>query len=1081
MSTADQSSINRYHNTITPEILQSKGEVPHDITRRTKSLLKRGRTRSRRTLDIETPRSTIYSSYSSFWVIAFFIGGSFWWYYMSWQPTAFQTIAIASLSIVVAAGVSYGVTHYTLQKDRETKEPTEVIDEDQIEKQEAMMIQEHVLRAQKYLDERKKNKKPPTPRSIPDVHESIPPMLTRDKEAVVSSVLDLSFRGMDDVSLGEVWKHHAQNLSSVTHLDLTGNSLTHQGIISIFRAGIHKLELRRLCLNRNQIGDSGINLLSTLIKRNHFSCLEELEVAQNHVTVLGLSCLFHSLLDSDCSLKVLNLSGNMEYSEGRTNEDWFVDSLKSMSRDLSANPSITHLDLSFNHFGPTAFTLFCRSILSSQTRGISPLKKLDLCSCSLGCGIIDAIQLVSFFEGMEELHIGSNDHSKEREEEKNYAPPTVEGSEMKRLDLSSNHIGISSQPMWNWLIETMDAFQHIYRLDISNNDIGGDLDRCAALGYALSKLETLRELDLSLNGLDDEAVYEMMENLFPERDAGVNRKYPRIRYLNLSGNNIVDMDIDGLSRSLWTLRVLNLSDNHIDDIGALSIVDRIVCHHQLSMRSRFSLSHLYLSGNPLTRDTRWRIFEDIGGEIALEMEDVEEFEACIEEDKEEHESLTECMWVVGLRSTECKLTSFVFTFHPFLPWSPSLAGHPNSALSYQVPTSVTTLFLHRPPSLKHLLNQVPPQTLRSSERDGDPTALHFPSRETSDDDALNSLSLSILFLIRDMCDTRLRDQICEKVGSQICSLVIHCNPVGVAGVQCPYLPLRTVPLLRLSRRANGRTRGVSLVCIKLPRAKVEHFQKVTFGRPLNVNSYNNKRSRECIERRIACIRCVLDDIDIGCLFSISSHVRICQDFGGIYSWERFNQNRVLLDFPGLFVKLLGFLSVPPPVVLRCEQEQDSKPNTNNWNERGRASLREEKEKRRRDEFYIVRLRGVKSMKTSAQTQGRERVRPLAPLRAISTRKQSVSRMASALNKVLGNNNAPTPVLTPCLTPFLVSSQFFSRRTPFVSREHLAGLDDQLSKKFELFDAQAAESSEINLLQLGKLSVADCRPTNALWQ
>ncbi|PRP81667.1 hypothetical protein PROFUN_01174 [Planoprotostelium fungivorum] len=119
------------------------------------------------------------------------------------------------------------------------------------------------------------------------------------------------------------------------------------------------------------------------------------------------------------------------------------------------------------------------------------------------------------------------------------------------------------------------------------------------------------------------------------------------------------------------------------------------------------------------------------------------------------------------------------------------------------------------------------------------------------------------------------------------------------------------------------------------------------------------------------------------------------------------------------------------------------------------------------------------MKTSAQIQGKE-VRPLAPLRAISTRKQSVSRMASALNKVLGNNNVNTST-TPCLTPFLVSSQLFTKRSHFVSREHLNGLDDQLSKKFEIFDAQAAESTEINLLQLGRLSVAEGRATNASFQ
>ena len=82
------------------------------------------------------------------------------------------------------------------------------------------------------------------------------------------------------------------------------------------------------------------------------------------------------------------------------------------------------------------------------------------------------------------------------------------------------------------------------------------------------------------------------------------------------------------------------------------------------------------------------------------------------------------------------------------------------------------------------------------------------------------------------------------------------------------------------------------------------------------------------------------------------------------------------------------------------------------------------------------------MKTAQLPQNDSRMsRQLAASKVICTKKNatSVTRMASALHKMLAIGQ-PTPLSTPRLTPFIITSQMMRRAPSPVPSEALRGLD-----------------------------------------
>ena len=172
-----------------------------------------------------------------------------------------------------------------------------------------------------------------------------------------------------------IWKYHVESLSkalsvnsSLTHLDLMGNSIGDSGAASLSQALAVNSSLTNLNLGWNSIGDSGAASLSQALAVN--SSLTNLNLKFNSIGYSG-SVSFSQALAVNSSLTNLYLSWNsigdsgaaslsqaLEVNSSLTKLDLSGDSIgvsgaASLSQALEVNSSLTNLDLMHNDIGPS--------------------------------------------------------------------------------------------------------------------------------------------------------------------------------------------------------------------------------------------------------------------------------------------------------------------------------------------------------------------------------------------------------------------------------------------------------------------------------------------------------------------------------------------------------------------------------------------------------------------------------------------------------------------------------------------------------------------------------------------------------
>ncbi|XP_059418599.1 NACHT, LRR and PYD domains-containing protein 12-like isoform X1 [Carassius carassius] len=362
------------------------------------------------------------------------------------------------------------------------------------------------------------------------------------------------------------------NPSHLRQLDLSGNEIGDSGV-TLLSAGLNDphCKLEKLWLNDCGVTDEGCPALASALRSNP-SHLRELNMSGNEIGDSGIMMLSAGLENPHCKLEKLWLSNCGITDEG----------CAALASALTSNPShLRHLSLTGNQLGNSV------NLLSDVLQNPHcKLEKLWLNDCDVpdeGCAALASA-------------LRSN------------------SSHLRELNLSGNKIGDSGVMLLSAGLEDLHCELEILWL----RDCGITNEGCAALASALrSNPSHLRRLDLSWNKKGDLGVKLLCAGLkdphckleeLQLRDCGVTHEGcaalasalgsnpSHLRHLDLSWNKIEDLGVKrlcaGLKGNHCKLEMLWLRDCGITDEGCVALAS--------ALRSNSSLlRHLNLTGNKL--------------------------------------------------------------------------------------------------------------------------------------------------------------------------------------------------------------------------------------------------------------------------------------------------------------------------------------------------------------------------------------------------------------------------------------------------------------------------------------------------
>ncbi|XP_050959176.1 ribonuclease inhibitor-like [Labeo rohita] len=310
------------------------------------------------------------------------------------------------------------------------------------------------------------------------------------------------------------------NPSNLTELDLSENKLGNPGmkiILTLFenvQCRLEKLKLK--CIS---ITDEGCAALASAFHSN----LRELDLSRNQIGDSGVTEISSLLRNSQCTLQILSLNNNC-ITEGGCHV---------LAAALNSNPSnLTELDLSENKLGNPGMKIILTLFENVQCR----LEKLKLKCISItdeGCAALAS----AFHSNLRELDLSRNQigdsgvteissllrnsqctlqilrflKSPAAEEACEYLTGVLGKSPLllKELDLSGDKLGDLDGEKLSALL--MDSHSKLEKIMLNNCDLTEK--SCSVLATVLSSKTILKEMNLNNSRLLDSGVKEICEGL----------------------------------------------------------------------------------------------------------------------------------------------------------------------------------------------------------------------------------------------------------------------------------------------------------------------------------------------------------------------------------------------------------------------------------------------------------------------------------------------------------------------------------------------------------------------------------------
>ncbi|XP_072892196.1 NACHT, LRR and PYD domains-containing protein 3-like [Hemitrygon akajei] len=239
-------------------------------------------------------------------------------------------------------------------------------------------------------------------------------------QAALGSVETLSFSGMTLTPIDCAVLSHVIGLcDTIKHLNLQQCHIQCEGIERL-GPGLHKCQ--ELRLGENELGDSGVNLVSVAL-RNPECKIQKLELGNIGITDSGAEDLA-SALSTNPSLTELDLNGNklgdlgvklvsaaLRNPECKIQKLWLskvglTDSgAEDLASALSTNPSLTELDLSDNELGDSGVKLVSAALRNPECK----IQKLWLNNVGLtDSGAEDLVSALSTNPSLTVLSLNAN-------------------------------------------------------------------------------------------------------------------------------------------------------------------------------------------------------------------------------------------------------------------------------------------------------------------------------------------------------------------------------------------------------------------------------------------------------------------------------------------------------------------------------------------------------------------------------------------------------------------------------------------------------------------------------------------------
>ena len=284
-------------------------------------------------------------------------------------------------------------------------------------------------------------------------------------------------------------------------------------------------QLKSVTFQRVNADDTFIEIMSSLLLKNHRHTLRVLDIAENRIRSAGAVSIAKYLNESN-SLQVLEFSDNSVGLEG----------VQALAESLKGNNSLCELHLSN-----------CRTLaggaksLGEMLKENKTLQTLDVSGGSL------------FSEGAKAIAIG-----------------LMNNNTLKTLEITGNCIGTNGAIM---LAEVLKYTTSLLKLDIRFNSIGQN--GATAIAGGLKENTSVRFLDIRHNGIQKEGAVAIAQAL---------EQNPRLRTLKISHNSIGDEGAKafaGILKQNYPLQNFKTKANRIGPEGAKAMGLALKCNKYL--------------------------------------------------------------------------------------------------------------------------------------------------------------------------------------------------------------------------------------------------------------------------------------------------------------------------------------------------------------------------------------------------------------------------------------------------------------------------------------------------------------------